>query len=138
MEVAVGIAVQASPATIWSLLTNAQDFPRWNSTVKSIEGTIANGETIRLIATIAPERTFKLRVSTWVPNERMVWQEGSPLFKGVRQYALLPGRNGATVVTMSEVFSGVMLPLIAGSLPDQGPSFERFMADLKAEAERRA
>jgi hypothetical protein len=29
-----------------------------------------------------------------------------------------------------------MLPMIAGSLPDQGPSFERFLADLKAEAER--
>jgi hypothetical protein len=138
MEVAVGIAVQAPLATIWSLLTNAQDFPRWNSTVQSIEGTIAKGEAIRLIATIAPQRTFKLCVTTWVPNERMVWQEGSPLFQGVRQYMLTPGRDGATVVTMSEVFSGVMLPLIAGSLPDQGPSFERFMADLKVEAERRA
>jgi len=136
MEVAVGITVQASPATIWALLTNAQDVPRWTSTVQSIQGTIALGETIHLKATIAPERTFKLRVTMWAPNDRMVWQDGSPLFRGVRQYALAPRRDGATDVTMTEVFSGALLPLIVRSLPDQGPSFERFVADLKAEAER--
>lgn len=138
MEVAVGIKVRASPATIWALLTDAQDYPRWNSTVQSIEGTIARGETIRLKASIAPSRTFNLRVTTLVPNERMVWQDGTPLFWGVRRYALTPRGDGATDVTMAEVFSGLMLPLIARSLPDQGPSFERFLADLKAEAERSA
>lgn len=135
MEVAVGVTVQAAPATIWALLTNAQDVPRWTSTVQSIQGTIALGETIYLKATIAPERTFKLRVTTYLPNDRLVWQDGSPLFRGVRQYTLTPRRDGATDVTMAEVFSGALLPLIARSLPDQGPSFERFVADLKTEAE---
>jgi hypothetical protein len=37
---------------------------------------------------------------------------------------------------MTEVFSGPMLPMIAGRLPDFGPIFERYAADLKAEAER--
>jgi uncharacterized protein YndB with AHSA1/START domain len=136
MEVAVGITVRASPAKIWTLLTNAQDFPRWNSTVQSIQGTIALGEKIILKATIAPERAFKLRVTTCVPNERMVWQDGSPIFKGVRRYTLTPRGDGTTDVTMAEVFSGLLMPMIARSLPDQGPPFERYMADLKAEAER--
>jgi hypothetical protein len=35
------------------------------------------------------------------------------------------------------VFSGLMLPMIAGSLPDFGPSFETYVADLKREAERK-
>jgi hypothetical protein len=39
-------------------MTNAADFPRWNSTVKSIEGRIALGQTIKLIASIAPTRAF--------------------------------------------------------------------------------
>jgi hypothetical protein len=138
MEVAVGTTVRATPDAIWALLTNAQDFPRWNSTVQSIQGTIAPGETIALVAQIAPTRTFKLRVTTFVPNERMVWQDGTPLFKGVREYTLTPKGDGTTEVTMAEKFSGAMLPMIAGSLPDQGPSFERFLADLKAEAERRS
>ena len=136
MEVAVGIAVRASPATIWALLTDAEGFPRWNSTILSIQGTIAPGQTIALRAAIAPERTFRLRVTTFVPNSLMVWQDGSPLFRGVRRYTLTPRGDGTTDVAMAEVFSGVLLPLIARSLPDQGPPFERYVADLKVEAER--
>jgi hypothetical protein len=39
---------------------------------------------------------------------------------------------------MVETISGLMLPLIGGSLPDQGPSFERILADLKQAAEHQA
>jgi hypothetical protein len=140
MEVAVRITIRAAPARIWGLLTNAEDFPRWNSTVQSIQGNIALGETIRLKATVAPERTFRLKVRTVVPNETMVWKDGasSPLFQGTRQYTLTPALDGTTDFMMAEAFSGVLLPLIARSVPDLGPSFERYAADLKAEAERRS
>lgn len=124
------------PDVIWALLTNAQDFARWNSALQCIQGTIAPGETVALVAKIAPTRTFKLRVTIFVPTERMVWKDDMPLFKGVRQYTLTPKGDGTTDPTMAEAFSGVMLPMIADSLPDKGPSSERFLADLKAEAER--
>lgn len=137
MEVAVRINIRAKPDRIWALLTNARDFPRWNSTVQSIEGSIALGETIRLKATIAPERTFKLKVTELTPNQAMVWQDGAaPMFKGVRRYTLTPKSDGTTDFTMSEAFSGLMLPMIAGSLPDFSQSFERYAADLKKEAEK--
>jgi len=139
MEVAVGIAINAKPDRIWALLTNAGDFPRWNSTVQRIDGRIAPGETIKLKVTIAPERTFKLKVVTFVPNQLMVWQDGAaPMFKGVRRYTLTPTGDGSTDFSMSETFSGLMLPMIAGSLPDFRQSFEQYAADLKKEAERRS
>jgi hypothetical protein len=37
---------------------------------------------------------------------------------------------------MTEVFAGVMLPMIRGSLPDFGPIFEKYADDLRCEAER--
>jgi len=37
---------------------------------------------------------------------------------------------------MAEVYTGLMLPMIAGSLPDFGPVFEQYLSDLKREAER--
>jgi hypothetical protein len=68
----------------------------------------------------------------------MVWSDGAaPVFKGVRTFTLAPKADGQTTFSMVEVFSGVMLPLIKGSLPDFGPSFEQYAADLKREAERR-
>jgi uncharacterized protein YndB with AHSA1/START domain len=38
VEVGVSINIKAKPDRIWSLLTNAREFPAWNSTAKSIEG----------------------------------------------------------------------------------------------------
>jgi hypothetical protein len=40
-----------------------------------------------------------------------------------------------TELAMEEVFSGLMLPMIRGSLPDFGPAFEAFARDLKRAAE---
>ena len=137
MEVSVSININAKPDKIWALLTNSKDFPRWNSTVESIEGKIGLGETVNLKARISPDRTFKLKVSKFAPNEMMVWQDGmAPMFTGVRKYMLTPQSNGTTDFSMSETYAGLMLPMIGGSLPDFIPTFERYAADLKKEAER--
>lgn len=137
LEYAVAVNIRAPASRIWTLLTDADDLPRWNSTVAAVDGAIARGETIRLRATIAPEREFRLTVSHLVPNQRMVWQDGmAPLFTGVRTFALTPQASGVTRFEMAEVYSGLMLPLIAAALPDFRPAFEQYAADLKGEAER--
>jgi hypothetical protein len=136
MGYAIGINIKVQPDKIWSLLTKAKDFPRWNSTVKNIDGNISLGEKIQLRATIAPERIFKLRVSEFVPNQKMVWRDGSaPMFQGVRTYVLKVKNDGSTDFLMEEIFSGLMLPMIVKSLPDFAATFEQYAADLKREAE---
>ena len=47
-ETSVNVDIQANPKTIWRLLTNAANYPNWNSTVMSIDGKIALGEEIQL------------------------------------------------------------------------------------------
>lgn len=135
MDYKVGITINASAETIWSILTNAKDYPNWNSTIDSIEGTIALKQTIKLHAKIAPDRTFKIKVSEFQPNKMMVWSDGNAMFKGVRTFTLEPMGNNTTVFTMQEVYTGLMLPMIKGSLPDFTNAFETFAADLKKEAE---
>ncbi len=137
MAYAVATNIKAPPKRIWSILTDAANFSRWNSTIERIEGNIALGEKIQLKAKIAPERTFKLTVSALEPEKKMEWRSGqAPMFKGVRTYTLTPKPDGTTDFKMEEVFNGVMLPMIAGSLPDFGPPFEQFASDLKREAEQ--
>ena len=134
---AVGAHIRAKPAVVWALLTDAAGFPRWNSTVTRIGGSIALGERLALRVPLAPERVFKPKVTELVENERMVWSDGAaPMFKGVRTFKLAPRADGTTDFTMTEVLSGVMLPLIKGSLLDFGPAFETYAADLQREAER--
>lgn len=137
MEYAVRCNIAAKPASIWALLTNAADFPRWNSTVTSIQGDIAQGNKLALRVPIS-ERTFTPKVKALEPEKRMVWGDGmAPMFKGERTFTLTPREDGTTDFTMVEVFSGVMLPMIKGSLPDFLPVFEQYARDLKREAEGR-
>jgi hypothetical protein len=136
MDCAIHTTIHASPEKIWALLTDAASFARWNTTVTRIEGTIALGETLKITVPAAPGRVFKPRVSQVQAGRSMVWSDGmAPMFKGVRTFALEAGANGATEFSMKEEFSGLMLPMIKGSLPDFGPIFETYAADLKRAAE---
>ena len=137
MQCGVAINIQAPQERIWSLLTTAAEWPNWNSTIESLEGTIALGETVKLKVPYAPGRTFNLKVKELVPQQKMVWGDGmAPMFKGVRTYKLTPQSNGSIDFSMVEAIGGIMLPMIKGSLPDFGPPFEQYAADLKAAAEK--
>jgi len=75
MSCRVALNIRASAARVWSLLTDAKDFPRWNSTVTKVEGQIREGERLRLHVP-GTDRTFAPRVSGVVPDERMTWTGG--------------------------------------------------------------
>jgi uncharacterized protein YndB with AHSA1/START domain len=136
MDCAIRTTIHASPETIWALLTDAASFPRWNSTVTSIEGDIALGQRLRLRVKSAPDRVFTPTVSEVSERRSMVWSDGmAPMFKGVRTFTLTPNEDGTTDFSMTEVFSGLALPMIKGSLPDFAPVFEAYAEDLKRTAE---
>jgi uncharacterized protein YndB with AHSA1/START domain len=130
--------IRAAPERVWALLTDAAAFPRWNSTVTSIEGEIAEGQRLKVRVPSAPGRVFKPKVSIPEPGRSMTWSDGmAPMFKGIRTFTLTPGRDGTTEFVMSEELSGWMLPMIQGSLPDFAPVFEQYADDLRRAAEGR-
>jgi hypothetical protein len=133
---AVTKVIDAPPERIWELLTNPSSYSDWNPAVVSIDGTMAAGETIRLVSIVNPKRTFTIKVAELDPLRRMVWADGMPLglFKGVRTYTLVP-RGAQTEFSMEEVFSGPLAPLITKAIPDLSESFELFAGGLKAGSE---
>jgi len=136
MATAVRATIHAKPTAIWALLTDAAGFPRWNSTVTSIEGEIALGRTLAIKVPAAPNRVFKPKVSRVESGRSMVWSEGTaPMFAGVRTFTLTPNDDGTTDFAMQEELSGLMLPMVKRSLPDFAPVFEAYAADLKRAAE---
>ena len=136
MECGVAVTICAAADRIWRILTDAADFPRWNSTITAIEGDIREGGRLRLHAP-GTDRTFSPTVSDVVPSRRMTWTGGlSLVFKGVRTFELRPREDGCTDFIMRERFAGLMLPFVKRSLPDFGPIFTSYANDLKREAER--
>ena len=135
-ECAVTAEIVAAPDRIWQLLTDADDMVRWNSTLTSMAGTIGPGGKVRMEVPEAPGTVFEIEVTTFTPPHEMIWTQGNPImFRGVRTYRLTPLSGGTTQFEMIEVFSGLVVPMAAGRLPDFKPIFERYAADLKAEAE---
>jgi len=136
MTCRVEIDIDATAEIVWSILTDAKGFPRWNSTVSGIDGHIREGEHLRLHVP-GTKRTFTPTVSGVVAAQRMVWSDGvAAIFKGVRTFDLAR-RSGASIsFTMEERFSGVVFALTKAMLPDFRPIFEAFASDLKREAER--
>ncbi len=130
-ETTVSIDIQADRSIIWALLTNANDFPRWNSTVISIEGIIAQGEKIKLKAKLDPKREFKLKVKEFEADTRLVWGDAM----GNRVYTLKDIGTNLTNFTMTEKIGGPLFPLFGKMIPPFDETFEQYAIDLKNEAE---
>jgi uncharacterized protein YndB with AHSA1/START domain len=96
MVCGVEVNIQSGAANIWRLLTDAEGFSNWNSTVTGIDGQIREGEQLK-IRVPGSNRAFTPKVSGVVPNERMTWAGGfAPMFRGVRNFQLTPRSDGAT------------------------------------------
>ena len=130
-ETSISIEIKADANTIWTLLTNAADYPRWNPTVISIEGNIALNQKINLKSTLDPKRTFKLKVKEVEPEKRLVWGDG----QGNRIYTLTKSDKELVTFSMTEKIGGLMFPLYANYIPPFDKSFEQFASALKIEAE---
>jgi uncharacterized protein YndB with AHSA1/START domain len=129
----VETTIRTDQTTIWRLLTSAEAYPRWNSTVLSLDGQLRSGGKIRLVSALAPERAFTLKVKEFQPPGHLVWGDAM----GTRTFSLSPDGPDSTRFEMTERIGGPLFPLFAGKIPDFDTSFTRFAADLKAAAEAR-
>ena len=94
-------------------------------------GEIALGKKLAIQVPVAPGRSFGPSVTLFEPQQRMVWSDGFyPMFRGTRTFTLTAAGE-STEFTMEELFEGLMLPMIKGSLPDFVPVFDQYAADLK-------
>jgi uncharacterized protein YndB with AHSA1/START domain len=128
--------IDAPPERVWTVLTDAAGYRDWNPTIVSIDSDMRVGSTVRLVSTLAPKRTFTLRVTEASPPNLMAWSDRKPLglFTGVRTFRLA-ARNGGTDFAMTEMFSGPLAGLITKAIPDMTESFQQFADGLKTAAE---
>ena len=130
-ETEVAVDIRAGADAVWKLLTNAADYPKWNSTVVKIDGEIAAGKKIKLVSTLDPKRTFTLTVRDFEPPTRLVWGDAM----GKRTYQVTAGAAGTVTFSMREKIGGPLFPLFARMIPPFDAAFDQFAADLKKQAE---
>ena len=128
--------IAASAEAVWDVLIDGASWPTWDSGVDAVEGRIAMGETLKIRSQAAPGRAVPVKVTAFAPPARLRFSGGMPLglFRGVRTYEV-SGDAGEVAFRMREEYSGPLLPLIWRSMPDLGPSFQRFATGLKQRVE---
>ncbi len=131
-------SINAEPARIWALLTDAAAYPSWNKAVDKVEGTIAHGQTIKVHVPVNPGRAFPVKVTTFEAPRRMVWTGGMPLglFKGERTYKIEPQGDGVSQFSMQEDYTGPLAGVMFKQIPDLSGAFEDFGESLKQAAEK--
>ena len=129
--------IAASAEAVWDVLTDGASWPSWDSGVDAVEGRIAMGETLKIRSQAAPGRAFPGKVTAFTPPARLRFSGGMPLglFRGIRTYEVSGDVSGHVAFRMREEYSGPLLPLIWRSMPDLGPSFQRFATGLKQRVE---
>lgn len=136
------IEIDASPDTVWAILTDVAAYQEWNPFITSAEGEVVKGG--RLLNRIEPPggkpMTFKPTI-TEVDEPRVFEWLGRflvpGLFDGRHRFELIPTSDGTRLVHTEE-FQGVLVGFFKKSLDAQTVAgFEAMNAALKGLAEAR-
>lgn len=143
-QLAAVIDIAASPDRVWAVLTDFQAYPQWNPFIVRADGTPQVGS--RLILRMQPVGaravTLKPTVLQATPGSRLRWlgRLGMPGIMDAEHCFTVEGDGaGGTRVSQTEVFRGVLVPFLAGSLDRHTlPAFVAMNEALKTRAEHAA
>lgn len=126
--------ILASAGTVWDIITDAGNYPVWDSGITEVKGEIRHGSKIRVRLCDAGKRTFHLRVRQ-SPSRRMTWTGGIPLgMLRVDRTFSLNNYTGITHLTVRDTVRGPLQQLLR-SAPEADAAVSGFVDEVKFRAE---
>jgi hypothetical protein len=115
------IEISATVERVWSLLVDFPSQSRWNPFVRSIEGSLAVGQSLKVFIQPpgASGMRFRPTVLTVQPNRELRWKGKlvvPGLFDGEHYFKLEAKPAGGLTFHQGELFSGILVPLFRRSL----------------------
>ncbi|MFA4876742.1 MAG: SRPBCC domain-containing protein [Methanoregula sp.] len=136
------IEIAASAGRVWEILTGFADFPQWNPFIRRARGNLLEGERLEVILQPSGARgmTFRPTVLTADTDRELRWIGHlfvPGLFDGEHIFTIEPLGTGRVRFTQREIFTGLLVPLLAPMLDtDTRRGFEEMNKALKARAEQ--
>jgi hypothetical protein len=139
-EIRTEIDIDASPSTVWEILTDFSAFPEWNPFMRTIEGELVAGGRIRVVLQPPGRRamTFRPTLVTVRSGRGFSWlgRLGMPgIFDGEHVHEVRPLGPDRTRYVQSERFRGLLVPFTGGTLEGVRRGFDEMNRALKARAE---
>ena len=141
MELNSEIEINASPETVWKLLTDTSRFPEWNPFIRRLSGEFKVGQ--KLVVFMQPSGAngmeFKPVVMKVEPNRELRWLGHlilPGLFDGEHIFQIEALDDKRVRFHQREIFSGVLVPWLKKSLDaDTRRGFNEMNQKLKELAE---
>ena len=134
------IEINAAPEKIWKILSDLNDYGKWNPFIPSIQGRLEVGNKIAVLLNPPGGGKLKFRpvlLASAFPEIRWMGKlfvKG--LFDGEHYFRLEPISKRSTRFVHGENFSGVLVSLFDEMLKKTSLGFEMMNEALKAEAEK--
>jgi hypothetical protein len=138
-EVRTEIEINASPDTIWNILTDFGKYEKWNPFINRIVGDPTEGSKIEIhIETPAGKsRKYEPTVIKVEQGRELRWIGKSLLLNGEHIFAIEHLKQGRARFVHREVFYGILTSFFGKSLDtDIKQGFEEMNKALKERAER--
>ncbi|MFO7928009.1 MAG: SRPBCC family protein [Halobacteriota archaeon] len=131
------IEIDASPETVWEILTDLEAYDEWNPFISSAEGAIERDERLRVRVEPPGGRpmSFKPVVKTVEQNGRIVWIGRlfvPNLLDGRHEFIIEPAVDGVRFL-QRETFAGILVPIFLDV-----ESVERGFDEMNEALKRRA
>jgi hypothetical protein len=130
-----------SARRVWQILTDFESYPDWNPFILSISGEPQAGSRLKVFIKPpgSPGMTFKPVVLNAESNLELRWLGHlviAGLFDGEHCFLIKPVSENRVIFTQAEKFTGLLVPLLWGSLDkNTREGFNRMNAALKRLAE---
>jgi uncharacterized protein YndB with AHSA1/START domain len=114
MEFSTTVHIDAPPDDVWRILADVSTWPRWTSSMRSVEpisdGPLAVGKRVRV-------HQPRLAPMTWTvteldPQRSFVWEGRTPGIRVVAGHVLNAEHDGTTTVDLSIHQDGTLAPLV--------------------------
>ncbi len=104
------VGIQAGTERIWEVLTDFDQWHRWNPYESAIKAHLGFGAPVSLLEAIPglPKREVQAVLGDWQPHAQLVWAEKRGfLFQSVRYYEIEELEPGSCIVANGFIFSGL-------------------------------
>ena len=132
------IEINATPQQVWAVLTDLDSYAAWNPFIIESSGDVKVGSTLHnTMHDVTGDRVFTPEVLVADPGRELRWSGrlwGWGFFDGEHSFVIDEVAPGRVQLTQSEVFRGILVPVLASSLHKN--TQPQFVAMNEALAER--
>ena len=141
-EIYSEIRINASPSIVWDIITDFDNFGKWNPFIKEISGIPKEGSEIHVF--IKPPNSsgmkFKPRILKFDRENEIKWLGKlwiPGLFDGEHSLIIKKIDEDNVLFIQKERFNGLLVPLFSNMLNNTKSGFQRMNEKLKQEAEKK-